>query len=83
LDSSSETFDVHNLVRAWRSGHALKAARDAADTLFEAFRAGVAANQTLHGAVSTCRVAASHMTSAQTTDGCSVSIEFVIQCRVF
>ena len=83
LNSASETFDIHCLVRVWRPDRVLKSARDRADILFEAYRSAIRGDQSLRGAVSTSRVAAQHVTSEQYTDGCSVSIEFVVQSRVF
>lgn len=83
LDSRSETFDVHCLVRSWRPDTVLKTARDRAEVLLEALRSAVRADQRLRGAVDTARVAAVHLTSAQHSSGCSVSIELVVQCRVF
>lgn len=83
LDSVSETFDIHNLLRVWRPDTVLKSARDRVDDLLEALRAAVRADQSLRGAVGFSRVVASHMTSSQNSEGCSVSIEFAVQCRVF
>lgn len=84
LQSVSETFDVHNMIRIWRPDAVLKAARDRADEVFEAFRAAVQADVTLMRAVDHAQVAAQHLTSRQnTTGGCSVSIDFAVQCRVF
>lgn len=83
LDSVSETFDIHNLLRVWRPDTVLKSARDRVDYLLEALRAAVRADQSLRGAVGFSRVVASHMTSSQNSEGCSVSIEFAVQCRVF
>lgn len=80
----SETFDVHNLIRVWRRDAVLKAARDRADEIFEALRAGVRADVTLRGAVDNAQAAAQHLTSAQSSiGGCSVGIDFVVQCQVF
>jgi hypothetical protein len=80
----SETFDVHNLIRIWRPDAVLKAARDRADEIFEALRAAVRADHTLQRAVDHAQVAAQHLTSKQnSTGGCSVSIELVVQCQVF
>lgn len=80
----SETFDVHNLIRIWRPDAVLKAARDRADEVFEAFRAEVRADRTLHRAVDHAQVAAQHLTSRQNTSGgCSLTIELVVQCQVF
>lgn len=80
----SETFDVHNMIRVWRPDAVLKAARDRADEIFEALRAAVRADVTLRGAVDNAQVAAQHLTSAQSsTGGCSVSIDFAVQCQIF
>lgn len=84
LNSVAETFDVHCLARVWRPDAVLKSARDRADQIFEAIRAGVRADVTLGGAVDHAQVAAQHLTSRQnTTGGCSVSIDFAVQCQVF
>lgn len=80
----SETFDVHNMIRVWRPNATLKAARDRADEIFEAMRSAVRGDVTLMGAVDMTQVAAQHLTSRQnTTGGCSVSIDFAVQCQVF
>jgi hypothetical protein len=80
----SETFDVHNMIRVWRPDAVLKAARDRADEIFEAFRSEVRADVTLRGAVNHAQAAAQHLTSTQnSTGGCSVSIDFAVQCQVF
>lgn len=83
LDSRSETFDLHGLIRVWRADWVLKSARDRADVLLEALRSGVRADPSLRGAVNTARVVATHMTSESHSNGCSVAIEFAVQCRVF
>jgi hypothetical protein len=80
----SETFDVHNMIRVWRPDAVLKAARDRADEIFEAFRSEVRADVTLRGAVNHAQAAAQHLRSTQnSTGGCSVSIDFAVQCQVF
>ena len=80
----SETFDVHNMIRVWRPDAVLKAARDRADEIFEVLRAAVRADVRLMGAVDNAQVAAQHLTSAQnSTGGCSVSIDFAVQCQIF
>ena len=80
----SETFDVHNMIRVWRRDAVLKAARDRVDEIFEALRAAVRADVTLRGAVDNAQVAAQHLTSEQnSTGGCSVSIDFAVQCQIF
>jgi hypothetical protein len=84
LNSVAETFDLHNMIRVWRRDAVPKAARDRADEIFEAFRAVVRADPTLTGAVDMAQVAAQHLTSRQnTTGGCSVSIDFAVQCQIF
>lgn len=80
----SETFDVHNMIRVWRPDAVLKAARDRADEIFEALRAAIRADVRLRGAVNHAQAAAQHLTSTQnTTGGCSVSIDFAVQCQIF
>ena len=80
----SETFDIHNYIRIWRPDAVLKSARDRADAVFEALRAVVRADVTLIGAVDDAQVAAQHLTSKKhSTGGCSVTIDFAVQCTVF
>lgn len=80
----SEIFDVHNYIRIWRPDAVLKSARDRADQVFEAIRAIVRADVTLMGSVDSAQVAAQHLTSRKhSTGGCSVTIDFAVQCQVF
>jgi hypothetical protein len=83
LNSVAETFDIHCLVRVWHPDTVLKTARDRADAVLEALRAAVRADPSLRRAVDRAQLAASHLTSRQNSGGCSVSIEFVVQCQVF
>lgn len=83
LDSDAETYDVQGLMSCWNGDGDIKAARDRADGLIEAFRGLLRDDPTLDGAVSRARLATGAMTQYQTSGGCEVAINFAVRVDVF
>lgn len=75
----AESYDVANLFCAWPGGdNDLKAARDRAFAMIDAFAEGLATSTLLDGLVMDARVSAGSYIPEQTTSGAAVSVPVTV-----
>lgn len=83
LGSSQESYDVTCLASSWSGDTDIPARRARVDTLIEAVRAGLKADQTLGGTVTRARLATLSLNQWQLPKGCEVAVAFVVHIDAF
>lgn len=78
-DPDTESYDIANLFCAWPGGETdLKAARDRAFALIDAFATGLATSEVLTRLVMDARVSVSTYIPEQTTNGAAVTVPVTV-----